>query len=348
MKRFKRSDYIEVDGVHSGTSAAFVGINKITGKKGIYKENGCMLGINNEDVREKLASDILTSLGIDCAKIDLVYDETTGQNACFSNYIINDEEVLIDPNIEYDAKSNLNDIDSFVKKYISGVKEITQDKKFINECTENIYKNIYMGCILDSYDLKSDNIPIVNNVRTREKRICAWFDFGTAFKPDAIQKKYFFQSMSSDEVFNELFTKNYDKIKDIANNVKNVLSRENIDKLFSVDYVKESFSNKEFEEIKNRFESQVGKSNLFLEREKNKNKFSSKIKALFDKIFNKKESVKQLDSGENDKFVKKDDNSSFERELSNGVNDENSVISSQIERESNTTQKYIGKIEQYK
>lgn len=56
-----------------------------------------MVGEDNSDVREKMVRELLANLGIDVAKINLVYDETTNQNACFSNYIIADDKVLIEP-----------------------------------------------------------------------------------------------------------------------------------------------------------------------------------------------------------------------------------------------------------
>lgn len=343
MKRFKRSDYVEVDKVYSGTSAAFVGVNLITGKKGIYKENGCMLGIDNEDVRERLASDILNSVGIECADIDLVYDETTKQNACFSNYIITDDERLIEPWCHNFVVKSDDKIDNFVEKYIQGVKAVTNNKKFLKECRKNTYKKIYMGCILDQYDIKPDNLPIVYNDKTGKAKIAAWFDNATAFKEDSLQKQDFFDSISSDEVFSQLFTKHYNEIKELANKVESVLSEENINKLFSADYVKDAFSDKEVESIKSRFKRQVEKSNFFLSRKK-----QNKVRKVFGKItsfFNKKDDTKKLKAAYDNIKEIKNVNYSFSEELRSGVNDDKEIANFEIqgesiEKEPDLTQRY--------
>lgn len=274
MKRYNRSDFEFIDTIDEGTSASFIGRNKITGRKGIYKDNGCMLKISNEDVREKLANDILNLLDIKCAQIDLIYDEQLGQNACFSNYVIDDEERLIEPKI-YKIKDDSKDCTTnFINGYLKGVQDITKDINFSKSVKKNLCEYLYISCIIDSYDIKSDNIPIVENMISGEKRICPWFDFGIAFKENAFQKKGIFNDISSDEVLNELFNNYYNEIFDISTKVKNRLSKRQLNDILSQNYIEESFSKEEIDEIKNRLEHQVQKSNQIKSKmSKSENKF---------------------------------------------------------------------------
>ena len=338
MIRYKKSDFEEVGRLHSGTSALFIGINKITGKKGVYKENGALLGITNEDVREKMASDILNAINKECAQIDLVYDQENGKTACFSNYIINEDEELIDLYVVNNKNSD-NKVKDFIDSYIECVGNINDDKKFIEQCKKNACERIYMSCILDTYDLKGDNLPIVHNIKTGEYKISPWFDHGTAFVPDAIQKQDFFTTMSSEEVLNNLFSNYYNEIKDIANVVNDKLDRESIDRILFKDYVRETFLTSEVDEIKNRLSSQIQLSNDLLEKYTNRdeyikvNKISTKIKSFFSKIFRKND-VKLLSEPLNEK---NDDKEILDQELTEMVNTTEEIAASQENRENMET-----------
>lgn len=302
MKRYNKSDIEFVDVINSGTSAAFIGKNKITGKKGIYKQNGCMLGITNEDVREKLASQIISKVGIECAQIDLVYDIEVKRNACFSNYIINDDEKLVEPKMNHNINDKNDKIENFVESYVAGVKDILNKEKFLSQCRDNVYNYIYMSCILDSYDIKSDNLPIIQNVKTNEFKVCPWFDFGVAFKEEAIQKKRIFLELSTDSILNTLFANHYDKIETLSNKVSEVLTQDNVEELFNQGYVQEAFEKEEFEKIKDRLKTQINKSNelrkeKILKLESNKNE-KNRLSSMFDKLKQRILGLKNIFSGQ--------------------------------------------------
>lgn len=313
MKRYNKSDIEFIDFCNLGTAADFIGRNKITDKKGIYKKNGCMLGVTNEDVREKLASQIISKLEIDCAQIDLVYDIEINKNACFSNYIINDEEeILVEPTIS-NVNSKKNDkVENFVENYLLGVAKISNNKEFLKECRDNLYRYIYTSCIIDSYDLKGDNIPIIQNVKTNKFRVCPWFDFGVAFKEDAIQKKQIFSELSSDTILDLLYSNHYDKIKSISDKVNEVFTNEEIEEIFSQDYIQETFQKEELEKIKNRFINQIEKSNKLKEEKslqlQEKKNDKNGLVNIFDKLKQRMLGLKNIFSGQKSLPALKQDN----------------------------------------
>ena len=300
MIRYSSNDILEVGRLTSGTSAQFIGYNTKTGRKGIYKENGCVLGIDNDDVREKLSSEILSSLGVDAASIDLVRDEETGQNAYFSNYIIEDNEELVTPDIMGCESEAPNPIDNMCERYIQGVGKLTNDEQFIEAVRKNFYQYTYMCCMLDCYDMKPDNLPLVYNRETNMLSIAPYFDFGTAFFPE--HKSTPIYEMSTDEMLESLFNNNYEDIKDIVHKVNTKLTPEKIIELFGSDYVNETLGQDEIDKIRARFMSQVEKSrDMEFSREQVNTKhpkgigmFFRNIKDRISSLLNRGKDVKML------------------------------------------------------
>lgn len=128
------------------------------------------------------------------------------------------------------------------------------------------------------------------------------------------------------------------------------MSEENINKLFSADYVKDAFSDKEVESIKSRFKRQVEKSNFFLSRKK-----QNKVRKVFGKItsfFNKKDDTKKLKADYDNIKEIKNVNYSFSEELRSGVNDDKEIANFEIqgesiEKEPDLTQRYNDISERY-
>lgn len=323
MERFKKTDIIETGRLQYGTSASFIGINTKTNKKGIYKENGCLLSVTNEDIREKLASDILSTIKVPCAQIDLVYDEDLQQNACFSNYIISDDEMLINPpTITSEDASNL---ESFVNSLTLGVQEQTNDSVFALEYKKNLYNKIYLSSLLDSFDLKSANLPYVYNTKTDQYRTCACFDYGVAFVENATQDCQQLSELSSNDVMKYMIKEHYEDIKETVTNVNTILTPENIDLIFSREYLSE-FSPEQLEEIKDRFTKNIELSKelqneMILESttpEKPLNIFQ-KIKKKFKSIFNKNKLLETPNVEETSTAINSNPNNNLD--LSNLVNE---------------------------
>lgn len=265
--RYSSKDIVEVGRLHSGTSAQYIGFNRVTGKKGIYKENGCVLGVDNDDIREKLSSDILGFLGVPAASIDLVYDEENNQNTYFSNYIIGDDEQLVTPDTSGCDSSLENPLDNMCERYIAGIRKLTNDETIIEDAKKNFYKYAYMCCILDCYDIKPDNLPLVQNRNTGEiSTDVAWFDFGTAFCPE--HKSAQIYNMTTDEMLAGLFENNYEYIKDIANKVNSELTHEMIASMLGRDYIVDTLDRDEIDRISKRLIGQVEKSREFEDKQK--------------------------------------------------------------------------------
>ena len=312
MSRYSSNDILEVGRLTSGTSAQFIGYNTRTGRKGIYKENGCVLGIDNDDIREKLSSDILSSLGVAAANIDLVRDEETGKNTYFSNYIIGDNEELVAPDMMGCESESKNPIENMCNRYVQGVRKLTNDEKFIEASRKNFYQYTYMCCMLDCYDIKPDNLPLVYNRETNMLSMAPYFDFGTAFCPE--HKSAPIYEMSTDEMLESLYKNNYEDIKDIAHKVNTELTPKRISELLGSDYVTETLGQDEIDKIRTRFISQVEKSReMELSREQVNTKqpkgigvFLRNIKDRISLLFNRGKDVKMLGEQTNTNYEDKE------------------------------------------
>lgn len=258
MKRYSSDNIVKIGKLTPGTYATVIGLNTQTGRKGIYKENGYIMGIDNNDIREKLASEILNTVGIKCADIDLVYDEATLESSCFSNYVIEDNEELVTPAVrDINYHGSEDKIEYFFQKYIEGVKEFSTDENLLKDCRKNFYNYTYMSCILDSYDLKAEHLPLVYNQDTNSYKTSPWFDFGTAFYFG--NQNEFFKEMGSREVMSSLFEKHYEDIKDISTTVHTTLTPKKINELFSSNYLDELDASERIQ-MQARIMSQIEKS----------------------------------------------------------------------------------------
>jgi len=266
MLRYSSNDIVEVGRLTSGTSAQFIGYNIKTGKKGIYKANGCILGIENDDIREKLSSDILSTIGVSTASIDLIFDEQTGQNTYFSNYVISDSEELVAPDNNGCESESPNPIENMCERYLQGVRKLTNDEQFIEAARKNFYQYTYLCCMLDCYDIKPDNLPLVYNKESNMLSMAPYFDFGTAFYPE--HKYAAIYEMSTDEILVSLFDSGYEGIKDIVHKVNTELTPEKISELFSSEYVTENLGKDEIDKIRTRFMSQIEKSREYEDKYK--------------------------------------------------------------------------------
>ena len=73
--------------IEDGTAARFLALNPYNNKYGVLKLNGCMVGLQHEDLREKLASKILNICGVPCAEVDLCVDDDN-KHYCLSYNVL--------------------------------------------------------------------------------------------------------------------------------------------------------------------------------------------------------------------------------------------------------------------
>lgn len=237
--RVKKDNLIPENSIMTkGTSAEFIGVNKLNNRKGIHKQNGCMLGVYHEDVREKLASQIFDMLRIPHADIELIYDDKTKENSCFSYYIINDNEKLESPTPnKYDPES-VKSVQNYINNYCESVKSIEGiTEEDIPAIKKNLAQMLYMDCILDHYDRKDDNMELVVDKDTGKYiRTSPWYDYGVAFQRESLQQNGIFQALDNKEVMQQLFENYFDDIQDLHKNVKENITPKYIKELLHQEY----------------------------------------------------------------------------------------------------------------
>jgi hypothetical protein len=367
--RLNKSDLLVVDSnMTKGTSAEFVGINKLNSRKGIYKTNGCMLGIYDEDIREKLASDVFKKVGIPCADIDLVYDEETKENSCFSNYIIDENEKLESPQPHAYSEEALNSVQKYIEEYCEYVGKmdgVTEDK--IPEIRKNLAKMLYMDCVIDHYDRKEDNMELVCDKETgKYKRTSSWYDYGVAFERGSLQQNGIFRNLNNEQVMNGLFENYFEDIEGLYKTTKEQLTPEGIDSLLAQEYCTDSLSDNTIEEIKGNLNNRIQQATKMYDivnekrQEEQKQqqqkqqqaaanieethlveykpniflKFVNKIKEKFNQIKNNKNNTneeKTTNVKENNVNMKKEDNK-FMLGLKSNINIQSNNISSNISK----------------
>ena len=209
--------------IDKGTAAQFTAINAINNRKGVYKVNGCMMFSDNEDLRENLASNILNLVGKKAAEIELTYDEENDEKGCFSYYIINEDEDLISGESNQIVDSNyVSDYINWYVDEIKGLEGITD--KNIEDRRKHVIETIYMDCILDNGDRKSDNMEMVYNHKTGQYYNAPLYDYGTAFT-NTSNGNGPFRKIPKEEVLKQLVDNYYDDIKDLAGQVESNITK---------------------------------------------------------------------------------------------------------------------------
>ncbi len=210
-----------------------------TNKTAFYKEDGCTLAANNdESYREMLASEILDILNIPHADISLGYDSRTNHTGCFSHSILNKNETMIDRNCYYVNTTPIKNIEDFLNKeinYISTFQGVTP--KMISERRKTVLNQVFANCILGNYDISETNMQLVYNYETKKIRSAECYDFGTAFT----HKKFNIGQMDYESMMNELYTKYFSDIKDLAKAVNDNLTPETLRNILSNPVYQEGF-----------------------------------------------------------------------------------------------------------
>lgn len=214
-----------------GTSTMFFATNPYNGRTGILKQNGCVLGIDNEDLRERLASQILNLCGVNSANIELMVDDE-GNHYCFSYNVLkeNEEHVAL-------SKPEINENDSkeeIFKNYmedmftsVSKLPGITEMQYY--EIRKRLLQIYFMDLIIDHYDRKLVNCKIIYNKVTGEYKAPIGYDYGVAFSPDAMKKQELYMHLTNEEVMAYMLKYYYGDLEDTINNVFCILTDENIE-----------------------------------------------------------------------------------------------------------------------
>lgn len=233
-KRFNLSEFkkvkeeIDIPGNFTSVRGAYFipGINKL----GFYKENGCMIGaMEDADLRELLASDILEVIEVPHADIIPIYSEEDKRNGCFSVSILGDYESFVDTPIEIYGNS-IDTVSDFVEedaKRTSKLPNITPE--MIEERRKYAINYLYISALLSNTDVKTDNMQIIYNNQTGEYRNPEYYDAGISFISD--EQRTFFSEKGSEEILKELYRDYAVEIFPLAQCVEQKLTGQRINEI---------------------------------------------------------------------------------------------------------------------
>ncbi len=257
----RQEEYLSLD-KESGTAIDGLYFNPANNRIGFLKQNGCMLDIDHEDIREKLASDILELIELPRADIELCIDGD--KHCCLSYSVLKENEKHIDMS-KYEEKIIINNYEEYeterkkmkkedlfkesMNEYLGNLfklKDITNEQKYYIK--QRIMAIILMDCIMDHYDRKSENMKIIYNPSTNKYYPPITYDYGTAFNESSRQKNGVFRDLSNEDVMYFLFNNNYSDIEDMVEKIEKTLNIKNLNNIFEQSYLN-VFDNKEF--IKN-------------------------------------------------------------------------------------------------
>lgn len=238
MERINVKDLtnLDYDFIKCGTSAIFMALNPHNNRYGILKENGRMIGVENEDLREKLASTILNICGVACAEVDLCMDNNNKHYA-LSYSILGENQ----GHVELEYSGNLVD---------------SEDKELVfNEYFKNVFASIivlpgitmtdyhairkrileiyFMNIIVGNYDDKSDNMKIIYDGDTKMYLPPIAYDYGIAFSPDSLNNNGIFHRLMPNEVMFYLIKNYHAELKELIDRIKNNLTLERIIEILS-------------------------------------------------------------------------------------------------------------------
>ena len=186
----KVKDEDEIQGNYTSVIGEYKGIPE-TKKTGFYKENGCMIGANNdEDLRELLAS----------------------------------------KNLEKVQNKPINNIKDFINNDLEKIWSIpNMTAKSLNERQEYILQYLFVSAIISNTDIKMDNMFMIQNKQTEEFRNPEYYDMGIAFIEN--EERKFFGKFSSKQIIEQLYEQYYIYIEPLGKAIQENLQEEDIEKI---------------------------------------------------------------------------------------------------------------------
>ncbi|MEG0026084.1 MAG: hypothetical protein RR847_01830 [Bacilli bacterium] len=140
----------------------------------------------DQDVMEKLSSDILKKVGIDCVNVSLGYNSDINTKCCLvDNFLINKSDVLYDIDIPW-ATREIVDTQRDIKFCFGRVFGIfyklhkIEEKEF-KKLNSQYIKMIFGDCIIGNEDGKLKNVGLIFNKNTHKYRLAPSFDNALSF-----------------------------------------------------------------------------------------------------------------------------------------------------------------------
>ncbi len=208
----------------------------LDGNKKLIKTNSVDSDL---DVMEKLASDILKCLGIDCINVELGING--GRNCCIIETFETKSESLYDMIIDWknvDTESASDDIDLCFEQMFFHFKHNLYN---ISNCEleqikESYIRMIFGDCITGNFDRHLGNVGILFDEKKHQFRLAPSYDNAMSFKGYNLFKTYKCcigkQSFKIDDVLAYLVQNYSNTISDIIYNL-NILATKDIEEIVS-------------------------------------------------------------------------------------------------------------------
>jgi len=253
MQRLNINELTNIDYsfVKDGTAAMYLATNPHNNRSGILKENGSMLDIDNEDLREKLASTIISMCGLDTADIELCIDDKGNKYTLSYN--------VLKENQKHIALSSFiitsTDKEEIWKEYMRKISNSIMCLPQINlEQYSNIRKRIlelhFMDLIIDHYDRKADNNKIIYDENTKQYLPPIGYDYGMAFNPN--NKNGIFCFLTNEEVMQFLIKFHYNDLEFLIKNTRATLNENILNLILSQEEYQELDTNTIHNQIRQR------------------------------------------------------------------------------------------------
>lgn len=255
MQRLNINELTNIDTsfVKDGTAAMYLATNPYNNKSGVLKENGCMIGINHEDLREKLASTIINLCGIECADIELCIDDN-GNKYCLSYNVLKEGQKHIELNSHTLSSVDKEEIwKEYIKKISNSIMclpQITLEE--YQKIKTRILEIIFMDLIIDHYDRKVNNSKIIYDTNTKKYLPSIGYDYGSAFNPYSHQKNGIFFYLTNEEVMQFLIKYHCQEIIFLINNVRETLNDNILNSILNQEQYQELDTKKIHHQIRQR------------------------------------------------------------------------------------------------
>jgi len=187
----------------------------------------------DQDVIEKLSSDILSYLKIKCMNVKLGYNN--GKNCCILDNFLTEVDSLYDIKgvfefVEVDSGDIMDDIDNcFTQMFWNFA-----DKQYeisdieLEEMRKDYVRIVFGDCILSNYDRHTGNVAIIYNEREKWFRLAPSYDNANSFLGSDLLVKYECrignQSFKMGNVLTYILQNHYKYVEDIISSLDTLVA----------------------------------------------------------------------------------------------------------------------------
>lgn len=263
MQRLNIGELTNIDYsfIKDGTSAMYLATNPHNNRSGILKENGCMLGVDNEDLREKLASTIISICGLDTADIELCIDDNGNKYALSYNVLKENQKHIALSSFTITSTDKEEIWKEYIRKISNSIMCLPQiNLEQYSDIRKRILELHFMDLIIDHYDRKVDNNKIIYDTNTKKYLPSIGYDYGSAFNPHSHQKNGIFFYLTNEEVMQFLIKFHYNDLQFLINNTRTTLN----DNILNLILSQEEYQELDTNTIHNQIRQRINQLNSIL------------------------------------------------------------------------------------